>query len=69
MREGPSVYDNLWTRGNPERARADKGILPCFNYAPGSNDPATAQHAGDGLLAEDLAELYRTCGIARANRR
>src|SRR5712671_377041 len=30
--------------------RGNKGILPRFNYAAGSNDPATAQHAGDGFL-------------------
>src|SRR6202795_2598548 len=30
--------------------RGKKGILPRFNYAAGSNDAATAQHAGDGFL-------------------
>src|SRR3954471_6777601 len=30
--------------------RGNKGILPRFNYAAGSNDPSTAQHAGDGFL-------------------
>src|SRR5258705_5679555 len=30
--------------------RGNKGILARFNYAAGSNDPATAQHAGDGFL-------------------
>ena len=30
--------------------RGNKGILPRFNYAAGSNDPTTAQHAGDGFL-------------------
>src|SRR5882762_6728135 len=30
--------------------RGNKGMLPRFNYAAGSNDPATAQHAGDGFL-------------------
>src|SRR3977135_2453098 len=30
--------------------RGNKGILPRFNYAAGSHDPATAQHAGDGFL-------------------
>src|SRR6516162_5998613 len=30
--------------------RGNKGILPRFNYAAGSNDPASAQHAGDGFL-------------------
>src|SRR3979490_2338460 len=30
--------------------RGNKGILRRFNYAAGSNDPATAQQAGDGFL-------------------
>ena len=30
--------------------RGNKGILPRFNYAAGSNDPATVQDAGDGFL-------------------
>src|ERR1700730_16074873 len=30
--------------------RGNKGILPRFSYAAASNDPATAQHAGDGFL-------------------
>ncbi|HLQ89249.1 MAG TPA: alpha/beta hydrolase domain-containing protein [Xanthobacteraceae bacterium] len=30
--------------------RGNKGILARFNYAAGSNDPATAQQAGDGFL-------------------
>src|SRR6202140_1699582 len=30
--------------------RGNKGILPRFNYAAGSNDPATAREAGDGCL-------------------
>src|SRR5439155_5957146 len=32
--------------------RGNKGILPRFNYAAGSNDPSTAQHAGDGFLMQ-----------------
>src|ERR1700693_497868 len=34
--------------------RGNKGILPRFNYAAGSNDPGTAQHAGDGFLMRQL---------------
>src|SRR5258705_655268 len=30
--------------------RGNKGMLARFNYAAGSNDPSTAQHAGDGFL-------------------
>ena len=30
--------------------RGNKGILPRFNYAAGTNDPASGQHAGDGFL-------------------
>src|SRR5215813_3243501 len=30
--------------------RGNKGILPRFNYAAASNDPATPEHAGDGFL-------------------
>src|SRR5262249_8858180 len=30
--------------------RGNKGILPRFNYAAGSNDPTTTEHAGDGFL-------------------
>src|SRR3989454_917158 len=32
--------------------RGNKGMLPRFNYAAGSNDPTTAQHAGDGFLMQ-----------------
>jgi hypothetical protein len=32
--------------------RGNKGILGRFNDAPGSNDPTTAQHAGNGFLMQ-----------------
>jgi len=32
--------------------RGNKGILPRFNDAAGSNDPTTAQHAGNGFLMQ-----------------
>ena len=38
-----SLFYELSNRGN-------KGMLARYNYAAGSNDPSTAQHAGDGFL-------------------
>jgi Alpha/beta hydrolase domain len=32
--------------------RGNKGMLARFNDAPGSNDPSTAQHAGNGFLMQ-----------------
>ena len=37
--------------------RGNKGILPRFNYAAGSNDPTTAEHAGDGVNRDRGVEL------------